>query len=461
MSKIRAKRKGKNFFITGSNVSGLVNSTTVSSSIFLKMSQSFADGEHLTDSALRENQGAILFMLQELQDDVDDIYTQISSSQYAPLDNSELQATTGSYTILNLGGTNVTSTATELNIMDGNTVASNITPVDADRVVLNDGGTMRQVTLTKLATYFDDEITNMPNLANVGTNLTVDGNITASGNISGSGKVITEEVESPTDFTLDVEGDITIDANGADIILKDDGTEFGRFKRDTSDFVIKAATNNKDILLKGVGASSTITALKLDMSEAGSATFNNHITASGDISASGDITSNTLNVNTSGELTGSYGTLHGAFNINYGNGTTFSGSLSNGQGYGDIFSHLPIHSTVSAGDVVYQSGAIFRQADADAFASAGVLLGVALADGANISGPVLIKGVVRLGNGHILNEGSGVNGYPVYVATTAGHVDYVAPSGNGDIARVVGYVLDENNDIIYFDPDKTWVEVSS
>ena len=38
MSKIRAKRKAKNFFITGSNVSGLVNSTTVSSSIFEQMS---------------------------------------------------------------------------------------------------------------------------------------------------------------------------------------------------------------------------------------------------------------------------------------------------------------------------------------------------------------------------------------------------------------------------------------
>ena len=360
MSKIRAKRKAKNFFITGSNVSGLVNATTVSSSIFTKMSQSFADGEHLIDTELRETQGAILFMLQELQDDVDDIFTQVSASQYAPLSNSELQATTGSYTILNLGGTNVTSTATELNKMDGNTAASNITPVDADRVVYNDNGTMRQVTLTKLATYFDDEITNMPNLANVGTNLAVDGNITASG----------------------------------------------------------------------------------------------------DISASGIISSDQINTKT-GELTGSYGTLHGAFNINYGDATSFSSSLSNGQGYGDIFSHLPIHGTVSAGDVVYQSGAIFRQADADQFASAGVLLGVALADGAGISGPVLIKGVARLGNGHILNEGSGVNGYPVYVATTAGHVDYVAPSGNGDIARVVGYVLDENNDIIYFDPDKTWVEVSS
>ena len=197
MSKIRARRKGKNFFITGSNVAGLVNATTVSSSIFTKMSQSFADGEHLIDDAQRENQGAILFMLQELQDDVDDIYTQVSASQYAPLANSELQATTGSYTILNLGGTNITSTATELNIMDGNTVASAITPVDADRVVLNDGGTMRQVTLTKLATYFDDEITNMPNLANIGTDLKVEGEISSSGGFIGGATQNTGSFDFP------------------------------------------------------------------------------------------------------------------------------------------------------------------------------------------------------------------------------------------------------------------------
>ena len=78
MSKIRTQRKGKNFFITGSDVSGLVNKTTVSSSIFTKMSQSFADGEHLLDDAIREPNAGILFMLQEMQDDMDDIYTQIS-----------------------------------------------------------------------------------------------------------------------------------------------------------------------------------------------------------------------------------------------------------------------------------------------------------------------------------------------------------------------------------------------
>ena len=47
----------------------------------------------------------------------------------------------------------VTSTATELNIMDGDTSASSTTLVDADRVVTNDAGTMKQVALSDVKTY--------------------------------------------------------------------------------------------------------------------------------------------------------------------------------------------------------------------------------------------------------------------------------------------------------------------
>ena len=47
----------------------------------------------------------------------------------------------------------VTSTASELNIMDGDTSASSTTLVDADRVVTNDNGTMKQVALTDVKTY--------------------------------------------------------------------------------------------------------------------------------------------------------------------------------------------------------------------------------------------------------------------------------------------------------------------
>ena len=47
----------------------------------------------------------------------------------------------------------VTSTAAELNITDGDTSATATTLVDADRLVANDAGTMKQVALTDVKTY--------------------------------------------------------------------------------------------------------------------------------------------------------------------------------------------------------------------------------------------------------------------------------------------------------------------
>ncbi len=80
----------------------------------------------------------------------------------------------------------VDSTAAELNIVDGGTSATSTTVADADRVVLNDNGTMVQVAVTDLAAYFDDEITAMPNLTSVGTltTLTVD-NVIVNGTTIG------------------------------------------------------------------------------------------------------------------------------------------------------------------------------------------------------------------------------------------------------------------------------------
>ena len=65
---------------------------------------------------------------------------------------------------INFNGTAIASTAAELNIVDGGTSATSTTVADADRVVLNDNGTMVQVAVTALSAYFDDEITAMPNL---------------------------------------------------------------------------------------------------------------------------------------------------------------------------------------------------------------------------------------------------------------------------------------------------------
>jgi hypothetical protein len=92
-----------------------------------------------------------------------------------------------------------------------------------------------------------------------------------------------------TEITLDSAGDIIIDADGADTIFKDAGTEFGRITNSSNDMVIHSAVSDKDFIIKGNDGGATITALTVDMSAAGAATFNNDVTAFSDICLKEDI----------------------------------------------------------------------------------------------------------------------------------------------------------------------------
>ena len=47
----------------------------------------------------------------------------------------------------------VTATTAELNIMDGDTPATSTTIANADQLILNDNGTMKQIAMTDLADY--------------------------------------------------------------------------------------------------------------------------------------------------------------------------------------------------------------------------------------------------------------------------------------------------------------------
>jgi len=100
--------------------------------------------------------------------DDDDTYDLGSASQQwrnifidgtAEIDTLAINGTTVTSTAAELNILDgVTSTAAEINIVDGDTSATSTTVADADRVVLNDNGTMVQVAVTDLAAYFDDEI---------------------------------------------------------------------------------------------------------------------------------------------------------------------------------------------------------------------------------------------------------------------------------------------------------------
>ena len=102
--------------------------------------------------------------------------------------------------------------------------------------------------------------------------LTVAGNIA---NVSG-------------DMTLDVAGDIILDADGGDIRFRDGGTEVGTIVMDdgSNTFIFKSAQSDADIKFNGNDGGSGVTALTLDMSNAGAATFNKGATFGGDITIS-------------------------------------------------------------------------------------------------------------------------------------------------------------------------------
>ena len=120
-------------------------------------------------------------------------------------------------------------------------------------------------------------------LTKVTSALTVlDGGITID-NITIDG---TEIDLSSGDLTIDVAGGINLDSDGGEISFKDAGTEIGKFNNSSSDFSIEAGVQDKDILFKGNDGGSGITALSLDMSEAGAATFNSSVTHKGSTASS-------------------------------------------------------------------------------------------------------------------------------------------------------------------------------
>ena len=76
-------------------------------------------------------------------------------------------------------------------------------------------------------------------------------------------------------------------------------------------------------------------------------------------------------------------------------------------------------------------------------------LGETSADG------MLIRGMVTL------DTDPGTRADTLFLSTTAGAATSTAPSGSGDIVRVIGYCLDSTNGQVYFNPDGAFVEVTA
>ena len=156
-----------------------------------------------------------------------------------------------------------------------------------------------------------------------------------------------------------------------------------------------------------------------------------------------------------------------------GSGDTFSLAINTGSGATNIITEATAIATIggsnigsriardwsttgptlTAGRVVYLSGSTqWAQAQANTSGSSYGMLGVVT--NAESQNEILIEGTIRI-SGSALS--GGIVGQPVYLsAATAGQVSLAAPTGSGQISRVIGYVYGTGDNVMYFRPDNTY-----
>ena len=132
---------------------------------------------------------------------------------------------------------------------------------------------------------------------------------------------IITEIDGST-ITLDSAGDITLDADGADIILKDAGTEFGRFTNNSGELQIKSGSSSTTNLTMS-GANTTI---------AGNLTVTGNATANGSTITLGDSASDTVSFG---------GTITGNLVFEGSTDDSFETTLTPGNPSADITLTLP------------------------------------------------------------------------------------------------------------------------
>jgi hypothetical protein len=142
---------------------------------------------------------------------------------------------------------------------------------------IKDEDNMASDSATALATqqsikaYVDAQVGSFDTLAEVLAN----GNTTGANDIAFTDSA---KITATGDMTLDAVGNIILDADSGEIEFKDGGTTFGNIAKSGNDLRINQSIQDGDIVFRGNDGGSIITALTLDLSEAGAATFNSSIT---------------------------------------------------------------------------------------------------------------------------------------------------------------------------------------
>jgi hypothetical protein len=219
---------------------------------------------------------------------------------------------------------------------------------------------------------------------------------------------------STGDITIDSPADIVLDADGADVLFKDGGTTIATLSNSSSDFVITTGVQDKDFIVKGDDGGSAITALTLDMSAAGAATFNDKIIAT-ELDISG-------NVDVDGTLEADAYTLEGSSFFKIG-GTNFTDSV--------LFGHAT-SGTLDAAirNTGVGSGALDALTSGDKNTAVGRNAGGAITTGSRNT-------LMGQAAGHTLSGGEQNTAYGDSAMTTAStSADYNSAFGVGALASV-------------------------
>ena len=265
-------------------------------------------------------------------------------------------------------------------------------------------------------------------------NISLHGPVTASGNISASGTVNALEIEtggqrigtfdgtklrlaeptipatlSTTNLTLNTPVTASYDISASGVIISDK-YEFGH----GGSQAYLQATDNTSLQAKFANSK-----------------FEGNITASGNISASGTVTTK-------------YREYVNDVTVDVSSGDIITlGTGPNGVN-GDI-----VAGRLYCMDDEQQ----WELVDANASVTSIGMLGIAIE---NATPTFLLKGVMY----HANFAHGGAAGNPLYISETAGLTTGSAPTTAGAYVRIIGYQIDQTNRGIFFDPDKTWVELT-
>ncbi|QDP67064.1 MAG: hypothetical protein Unbinned4497contig1000_38 [Prokaryotic dsDNA virus sp.] len=155
------------------------------------------------------------------------------------------------------------------------------TKADIEALAIQSVGTLTSLTSSGAVTGASYNVGGTA-VIDTGRNLVNMGNVNGAAGIFGTLTVDDITINGSTisdagTFTIDVGGEIELDASSGTVRFENSGTRYGSIYQSSNSFVLQSDTSDGDILFLGNDGGSYINALTLDMSDAGAATFNYNV----------------------------------------------------------------------------------------------------------------------------------------------------------------------------------------